>query len=389
LQLPGQKDLQSLLAFQAYKFNKANGGSQNDADIFSGLYNVAKLYGSTYYKTFTGHEGEVKNIAFIPGKNEFFTSGSDGKVIKWDIYGKNQSLQVFYSGTDIINVLAVSPDAAWLACGGENSGIRMVPVKGNDLSYELRGHTGPIKSLIFSYDGKYLYSSSLDGKVLKWDISARTSTNISGSMLQISSIDLSSDNKYIAGISNDGKAAVWNPDVTSDNFSIESPGKVIRSVKFKPDENILAVGYSDGYVDFWDIAARGKISEIKAHSSEVVNIRFNKKLSQMATAGNDKSVRLWDMTDPVSLPISFDDSEGLVFCIEFSTDGQVMVTGTSAGKNNLMSRPVLADQLSKDVSSTITRNFTTEEWQAYVGKDIEYEKTVTDSAFKIRVNVIK
>ena len=79
------------------------------------------------------------------------------------------------------------------------------------------------------------------------------------------------------------KYAVWNPDVTSDNFRIESTGKVIRTVKFKPDENILAVGYSDGYVDFWDISARKKISEIKAHNSEVTNIRFNKKLSQMAT----------------------------------------------------------------------------------------------------------
>ena len=71
----------------------------------------------------------------------------------------------------------------------------------------------------------------------------------------------------------------------------------------------------------------------------------------------------------------------LYFAIEFSPDGQVIVTGTSEGKNNLMSRPVLADLLSKDVSSSISRNFTPEEWQAYVGKDIEYEKTVPESAF--------
>ena len=163
-------------------------------------------------------------------------------------------------------MLAVSPDAGWLACGGQNSGIRMVPLKGNNLSYELKGHTGPIKSLIFSFDGRYLYSASLDGKVLKWDITSRNSTNISGSMMQITSIDLSSDNKYIAGVSNDGKVMVWNPDMTNDNFRIESPGKVIRTVKFKPDENILAIGYSDGYVDFWDIVQE---KSIRDQSSEL------------------------------------------------------------------------------------------------------------------------
>jgi hypothetical protein len=389
LQLSGQKDLQALLAYQAYKFNKSYGGSQSDADIFGGLYNVTRLSNNNSNKTFTGHEGEIKHIAFIPGKNEFFTTGSDGKVIKWDLNGKNQSLQVIYSGNEIINVLAVSPDAGWLACGEQNSGIRMVPIKGNDLSYELKGHTGPVKSLIFSYDGRYLYSASLDGKVLKWDITSRTSTNISGSMVQITSIDMSNDNKYIAGISNDGKVTVWNPDATSDNFMIESPGKVIRTVKFKPDENILAIGYSDGYIDFWNINTRKKISEIKAHNSDVNYIRFNKKLSQMATAGNDKTIRIWDMADPVNLPITFNDNEGLVFAIEFSTDGRVIVSGTSEGKNNLLSRPVLADVLSKEVSTSLSRNFTPEEWQAYVGKDIEYEKTLPDSLFKVRVNVIK
>jgi WD40 repeat protein len=388
-QLSGQKDLQALLAYQAYIFNKSNGGAANDDDIFSGLYNIAKLYGNIYCKTFTGHVGDIKNIAFVPGKNEFFTSGSDGKVIKWDLNGKNQNLQVVYSGTEIIEVLAVSPDAGWLACGGQNSGIKLVSIKSNDPSFELKGHTGAIKSLIFSYDGRYLYSASSDGNVLKWDLASRNYTDISSSMMRVTSIDLSTDNKYIAGVSNDGKVLVWNPEAINDNFRIGAPGKVIRTVKFKPDEKVLAIGYSDGYIDMWDIAARKKVSEIKAHDSEVISIRFNNKLSQMATAGDDKAIRLWDMNDMSRLPISFNDNEGLVFTIEFSPDGQVLVTGTSEGRNNLTSRPVLADMLSKNICSTISRNFTVEEWQAYVGKDIEYEKTCPESDFKIRVNPVK
>jgi WD40 repeat protein len=389
LQLTDQKDLQALLAYQAYKFNKSNGGSPYDPDIYSGLYNAARLNGKFNSKTFAGHEGEIRHIAFVPGKNEFFTSGMDGKVIKWDLNGKNQSLQVVYSGSDIINVLAVSPDAGWLACGGQNSGIRMVPIKGNDLSYELKGHTGPVKSLIFSFDGRYLYSSSLDGKVLKWDIKTRSATNIAGSMMEITSIDLSTDNKYIAGVTNDGKVNVWNPDVTSDNFRIESPGKAIRTVKFKPEENILAIGYTDGYIEFWDISSRKKISDTRIQNSEVTNICFNKRLSQMATAGTDKSIRIWDLTDRGSLPVAFNDNEGLVFAIEFSPDGQVLVSGTSEGRNNLISRPVLADILAKDMCTVIARNFTSEEWLTYVGKDVEYEKTCPEAEFKIKISAVK
>ena len=75
MQVQGQKDLQTLLAYQAYLFNKKNGGPANDADIYAGLYNVVKQYGNVNYKTFTGHKDEIKSIAFVPGKREFYTSG--------------------------------------------------------------------------------------------------------------------------------------------------------------------------------------------------------------------------------------------------------------------------------------------------------------------------
>src|SRR4030043_51730 len=52
LQVQGQKELQTLLAYQAYLFNIKNEGLENDADIYTGLYNVAKQYGGVTYKTF-------------------------------------------------------------------------------------------------------------------------------------------------------------------------------------------------------------------------------------------------------------------------------------------------------------------------------------------------
>jgi WD40 repeat protein len=389
LQMPELKDLQTLLAYQAYLFNKKNNGFANDADIYLGLYTVAKQYGNVNYKTFTGHNGQIKSVAFVPGKKEFFTSGSDGKVLKWNLDNKEQSFQIIYSNSEIIEVLAVSPGADWLACGGENSGIRMIPVKGNNIGYELKGHTGKIKSLIFSYDGKYLYSAAMDGKVLKWNLSAKTSTDLATDMMQITSIDLSSDGKYFAGISNEGKALVWNPEISSDKFRIESPGKVIRTIKFKPDEELVAVGYNDGIVELWDVASRKKISEVKAHSGDVTNIRFNSRLLQMATAGNDGILRLWDTNDLTNTPISFNDNGGLVITFEFSPNGEMIISGSVEGKNNLIGRPTLVDALAVEVCSSVTRNFTEEEWLAYVGRDINYEKTCPGADLKIKIKEVR
>ena len=390
LQMQGNKDLQILLAYQAYLFNKRCKGNINDPDIFMGLYNVAKLYGNKYYNLLKGHNGEIKSIAFIPGKRVFFTAGTDGKIIKWDLGEREQNIQVIYSGQEIAEVLSVSPDAGWLACGMDNSSIRMIPLKNdNSLAYDLKGHSGKVKSVIFSYDGKYLYSAALDGKVLKWDLALRTSVNVQTGQIQINSIDISSNGNYLAGITADGKTLVWNVEAGKDVLRIGSPNKSIRIIKFKPSGNILAAGYSDGTVELWNIETRQKISEIKAHESEVNDISFSNVSDRMATGGNDQCLKLWDLNDLKAFPVTLADNDGSVVAVEFSPDGEIIISATAGGGNNLISRPASTDLLAENICGKLTRNFNEDEWYNFVGKDIEYEKTCSEKELSIKVKPVR
>jgi len=392
LQMSDQKDLQTILAYQAYLFNKRSNGPQNDADIYAGLYNAGLQYSNVSYRSFKGHNGAIKSIAFLPGKDEFFTSGDDGQVLKWSLDKKDQTLQVMYTGTDIIDVLAVSPDASWLACGSSNSSIKMIPLKSNATGYEMTGHKGGIKSLIFSYDGKYLYSAAVDGKVLKWDMAARTSINVATGSMEITSIDISFKGNYLAGVSSDGKAVVWNQDKNSENFRIETAGKNIKVVRFNPDNNLLAVGDADGTVELWDINLHKKISEVKAHGGQINDIQFNTALKQMATSGNDKKLKIFNVSDPTDLtqpPVTLADNEGFVVVMKFTPDGQMIVSGESGGGNNVLSRPSHADFMVADLCNLISRNMTQEEWNVYVAKDIPLEKTCQRNNLNIKIEPIK
>ncbi len=389
LQVPEENDLQALLAYQGYLFNKKNNGNKNDADIYAGLYYLAKENGSSKIKSYTGLESPVKSIAFVPGKNEFYASDSRGRVLKWDLGNKDQSFRIIYSGNEVIEVLAVSPGSDWLACGGSDSAIKMIPVNGSEQRYELKGNSGKIKSLVFSFDGKFLYSAAIDGKVIKWDLSARSFIEISTDMMQITSIDLSSNNRYLAGITDQGKGLVWNPEQSSEKFRIEPQGKKIRSLRFKTGENKIALGYDDGTVELWDVATREKISEFRAHDGEIKDIRFNGRLSQMATAGNDGKLKLWDTDDLLSPPVTFTDKDDLVIAFEFSPDGEVILSGSSGSQPKLTARPAFVDSFAADGCSYVTRNFTPEEWLAYVGKDITYEKTCTGADYNIKIREIR
>jgi WD40 repeat protein len=177
----------------------------------------------------------------------------------------------------------------------------------------------------------------------------------------------------MAGITYDGNAIVWDLTNQSGKISIQIPGKVIKTIKFKPGEKILALGCSDGSVELWNVQTGRKISGINAHTAGVNAIRFNPALQQMATAGNDKTIRIWDVRDLTAPPISMNDNEGYVMAIEFSPDGKMIISGTYEGADNLIGRAAGADILAKEVSGLITRDLTPEEWSMFIGKDIEYE----------------
>jgi WD40 repeat protein len=389
VQMDEQEDLQALLAYQAYLFNRSNRGSKNDADVYKGLYTLAKMKGSNKIKTFGGMESPLRSIVFVPGKKEFFASDSYGRIIKWDLSDEKQSFNILHTGDEIIDVLAVSPDANWLACGGSNSNIKMIPLAMGGQDYDLKGHAGGIKSLIFSYDGKFLYSAALDGQVLKWDLAAHTSTDVSTGGVQITSIDLSLNNRFLAGISDQGDAYIWEPEDNSDKFTIESKGKKIKNIRFKPDEERIAVGYDDGIIELWDIGRREKILEFQAHRGEINDIRFNSKFSQMATAGDDGLLKLWDTSDFINPPVIFNDNEGIVISIDFSSDGEIILAGSISNHSRIISRPAYADSFATDGCTYVTRNFTPDEWQAYVGKDITYEKTCPGADLKIKIREIR
>ncbi|HLP74990.1 MAG TPA: hypothetical protein VK155_18950 [Bacteroidales bacterium] len=399
LQANDRKDLQALLAYQAYIFNTRYNGPQNDADIYAGLYNVARQAGKSDCRSFKGHNGTIRSIAYVPGKREFYTSGEDGKVLKWSLDKAEQSVQVVYSGfnektktIEVIDVLALSPDAQWLACGSRNSSIRMIPLKQNTGGYILSGHKGKIKSLVFSYDGKYIYSAALDGRVLKWDLAARTSVDMTDGSVKITSIDVSSNGKYIAGVSTDGSVMVWDPDKKSNSFSLPTQGREIMTVRFNPDNNLLAVGDKSGTVELWDVSKNRKISVVKAHDGQVNDIRFNPVLKQMATAGNDSRMKIFDLTDPYDLtqpPITFSNYEGYVMTMQFSSDGQLIVSGAYEGTENLICSPTNTDYFASEMCNLLTRNMSPDEWKTYVAPDIPPEQTCSAKNYNISISAIK
>jgi WD40 repeat protein len=207
--------------------------------------------------------------------------------------------------------------------------------------------------------------------------------------MQIISIDISSKGRYLAGITTDDKVFVWDVENNPESFRINTDAKNIKVIKFNPDKNILAIGDGSGNVELWDVNSGMRIDKVKAHNEQVNDIQFNTPLSQMATAGNDKTLKIFNTKDLTEPPITFTDNEDFVLVMQFSPDGQLIVSGTYNDTQNLVGRPTHVDYLVKDICNIVTRNMTQEEWNIYVAKDLPLEKTCQEKSYNIKVDAIR
>lgn len=78
------------------------------------------------------------------------------------------------------------------------------------------GHTNEVKSVVFSPDGRYLYSGSWDNTVIVWDLQRPAGSEyvirLAGHRRGIYALDVAADNKTLVSGANDRTFIIWNID---------------------------------------------------------------------------------------------------------------------------------------------------------------------------------
>lgn len=367
-------DLKGLLAYQAYIFNDQYGGIQNHPDIYQGLYSAYAAYRGDKFNSMKGHEGSVKSLAFLPSRRVFYSSGADGKILRWDLDRSGARPQVLINNNFSNRSLAISSNGRWLACGTGTSSIQVFNLNQSNAEPELlQGHQGAVVDLDF-IDGKdILISMGSDKSLISWNLLSGASKTIVTHSSRIRVISISKDGRYVYGGTDDGKLIRWTISNGESRMIYDNRNTSIHTLALNRNGSRIVLGDKSGNIIVLDPNAGRVISRVKGHSSRVLDISYSPDNTQLASSSMDGTIKIWNARDLSESPIVLTAHESWVFAIAFSPDGRSIVSSSENGDIFFWSSRT--KYLADEMCNVISRNFTDQEWDIYVGMDVNYQKT--------------
>jgi WD40 repeat protein len=272
------------------------------------------------------HDDEVVSVAFGPDGTRIATASKDNTARIWDTFTGKELARLNHD--DEVVSVAFSPDGTRIATASKDNTARIWDTfTGKELAR--LNHDDEVVSVAFSPNGKRIATANWYRTVSLWNSSSYEELAKLENDGSIECIAFSPDSTKIATANGDNTGRIWNASsgkelvmlqhdsiVTSSNFIMVYEGSV-NSIVFSPDGTKIATAGGDRSARIWDTSSGNELTRMM-HDSGVLSISFSPDGSSVATASKDDTVRIWDASTSNGLAREI---FGDVSAVAFSPDG--------------------------------------------------------------------
>jgi|GEM_PF-2480373 len=165
---------------------------------------------------------------------------------------------------------------------------------------------------LFSPDGRYTLTCSLEGVGQLWDV-ARGQEVVRFDAAHwdtVHALAFSPDGTRVASGGEDGTVRIWSASSGREMLMLEHQVAVM-TVSFSPDGTRLASGGRDGSIRVWNLMTRQEIMRVR-HAREISNLVFTRDGSRLISTGSDMWVRVWQLNTDLDVDVDLSNFDTLL-----------------------------------------------------------------------------
>ena len=245
-----------------------------------------------------------------------------------ELYGQ---IRAFNGHTGHIRHLAVSKDGKHLLSGSQDYSMRLWETETGKEVQKFEGK-GWAWSVAFSPDEtKVLSSGGVDKTMRLWKVAnGKEERQYTGNTSRVYGAAFSPNGKHVAsgGAEFDCTIRIYETDSGKEVRKLEGHKGWVWKIVYSPDgTKIASAGLNDKSFRIWDVETGNTLIEGKdAHDGNVVGVAFSPDGKSLLTAGRDLSVKLWDV-EKGTLIRKYLGAGDNVEAIAFSKDGKRFLAG--------------------------------------------------------------